>query len=137
MVELKGKALSDAFDHLKEVVRLSLSKNEQVVINVMNALLDEEALAISYIKEGRPIISGILVVADDKVACTRDLLIYAVASFGKTERADWDLCLSWIKEKAIDSGCGRLVAYSDNRFIIQLVQSWGWNVETRVLRTEV
>lgn len=90
---------------------------------------------VSYTKGDRNKVEGIVMtsIAIDNLMYAKELLIYYIYSYDTVDRASWMDGLITITKYAINKGCDRIVAYSDNDNVIGIVKKLGGSTNVRYI----
>jgi hypothetical protein len=129
LIRLLPEQVSEAWDVIAPAVAESLPTtvvhSYTAVVNVLEAILAEKAVAWLYYKEGRPACFILTTPYRDPIVHTVNLLIYSMFSFEDLDEDDWQHGLDRLKQYAKFIGAEKVMAYTNQPGVIRLVSKLG------------
>jgi hypothetical protein len=122
--------LLDALSHRK------IKWTEQEKLNLMQAIATGK-LQCWGIFRGKEIIAFATTLITTELWGERNLLIYSLTGFDNITLPIWHKMLSSVVELAKKENLGKIVAYSDNARVIQIITSYGGKDVIHLLELEV
>jgi hypothetical protein len=131
----RRQVITKHWNVIKNSILASLPENEQVNENLLlkHALTGQlECWFVVRENKGINEIIGILttVINNDLFASSKSMIVYSIYNL-KEETAEldiWNEEFERFEKYARSKGCKKIIAYSDNPRIIEVVKKLGWNI---------
>ncbi len=105
-------------DKLNRILTSALSSSIDIWVsyNKLNNVIKFEAVVLTKITY-------------DDTSCTKGLLIYCLYGYDSVDKQSWSEGLKTIVKFAYKEKCSRILAYTNSKYIIQLVNKLGGNTD--------
>lgn len=141
-IQILPNQISKVWDSIKyaiaKVERLSEADIKSYYNTLLVALLNDKAQCFVRLDENKQLI-GIAVtrLINDEVTGDKALVVSCLYSFKSVDMEFWKSDIEMIKQFARTSGCKKIIAYSTNERVYEIVQSIGFTERFRSFIMEV
>lgn len=129
LIRLLPEQVNEAWDVIAPAVAETLpptiAGSYTAIVNVLEAVLAERAVAWIYYKDGRPACFILTTTHRDPIMHSVNLLIYSMFAFEDLSEDDWQHGLDRLKQYAKFIGAEKVIAFSDQPAVIRMLDRMG------------
>ena len=140
-LQIQPSSIGKDWPTLRKFIQLGFGPGDKLdevsMTNILNGLLEGELQCWSLSTKDKVKLLAVTQGAVDKFVNRASLVIYSIVSLGQMSEVDWRFCFGKLKQFAASKGCDKLVAYTRNPKVVQIVEMLGGYTGTRFLEMEV
>ncbi len=140
LVPLTGSQIIDYWDALKSGIMEALpvfQGSDQRADSILRGLLEGFGKVWVYLAKGNIAAMVVTSIYVDTLSGVRSLLIYAFKGFEVLDVKDYKKGMNLLKDYARGAKCSRIIAYTDNKRVKQMINWLGGKTDYTLVSLEV